>query len=260
MASRRTQAGREAWLGFGAAVLLTTMAVAAGWYASAKNGLTVDSAGKLVPAHASATDPFLIVMYVLMAVGMYFAVAALSGSLWLPGVSGEEKRRDRPPLRIEFDEYDAQCVQDRRQVSQIEDMQLRVRVTNAGHVGLRDVRVRLIESEPQLFSYFLAIIHDRDPFPRSTLGESCAIHQDLYFDVAFIANDSPSPKISYAHPNLTVLEHVGAHNAGITSFRLVLEAEGRWEDSGEFVPRTRETFRLRADSGALTLALEKNEH
>ena len=78
-------------------------AVAAGWYASARNGISVDKNGKLIPAHASAADPFLLVMYGFMFIGFYITVA--EWKRWNLGVPGIEIGVGRYPA------YDARLNQ-----------------------------------------------------------------------------------------------------------------------------------------------------
>jgi hypothetical protein len=92
---------RGQWTAFGGAVLVGTIAVAAGWYASARNGLSVNSTHELIPARASAADPFLLVMYGFMVIGLYITVAGLSGRGWLPGASLAEERARRAAERKE---------------------------------------------------------------------------------------------------------------------------------------------------------------
>jgi len=238
-------------------MLLTTLAVAAGWYASARIGIS--SSGRLVPVQPSPFDPFLIVMYTLMAIGLYITIAGLSGVWWLPGVSKSEARRKKAPLVIDFDASDPLCFQDRRTGHPQSDLQLRLRVSNIGPIGVNGVRLKLVSREPRPgATHYLATMHD-NASPRSlstVIGTRCPTGPGrfVYFDLAFRSLRNPDLAIfSYADEYLMAEQKINPNP--IQPYMLTVETDGCWEDNGMSVVPTRCRFQLEyLDDGGMRLS------
>ena len=178
-----------------------------------------------------------------MALGFLAATSALAGG-WLPGVSKREKERTRPPLRIDYDRLNPDCRMDRRANHPQADLQLRLQVTNWGPVGLENVRLKLVNREPGGgHAHFLALMHDnQEPFARSNYGESCPVgfFGGLYFDfVGYLPRFDGALTFGYANAYLWQ-EQLTPRG----TYRLTVEAEGRWEDSGVTAPKTYAVFEV----------------
>jgi hypothetical protein len=255
---------RTTWAGLGAAVAVTGIAVGAGVYTGSGNGLTINSNGQIVPAsHIPPWNGFLILCYALIFIGGYCILAALFHHPWLrlPGVYSTEAQRGRPPLLIDFDTADPLCVQDRRQGAMkvpASDVQIRVRVSNIGPVGVNGVRLRLVERNPDpAYTFYLTIMHDRSPYSRSAIdGERCPAGGSafIYFDLVYRSyrqmpnTAAPPPVVSYADEYLSAeqLTRSGPFRAQ----DITVEADGYWEDDRTAVVPSRQSFHIEyADNG-----------
>jgi hypothetical protein len=198
---------------------------------------------------------------VLFVLGGYCVAAALAHMRWLPlpGVSRAEGLRKAPPLVVDFDASDLLCVQDRQREL---DIQIRLRVSNVGPVGVNGVRLRLVERSPDIAHvFYLAMMHDRTPFSRSAIsGERCPSGGDrfIYFDLVYWSrrrlpsSPPPRPVVSYADDYLVVEQQT--HTEPIRSQEITVEADGYWEDDHTSVTPRRRSFHIEyADDGGIAL-------
>jgi hypothetical protein len=155
------------------------------------------------PGHPTTSDWF-VVSVMFLAAGALLTV----GSVVAFGL--DLVRRQRTPFEVEYDPTDDQCVQDGRPA---EGIQYRVKVRNAGRVGLIHVRARADLDGGH--AHWLRIRHDNtEPYDRSLDGEILPAREHfwLYFDVvllyvglpSFGSQPQPNPAsgVEFADPSL----------------------------------------------------------
>lgn len=175
-------------------------------------------------------------------------LAGIGVVLWLVACMAmviQSRARRESPLRIVFDENDLQCVKNEIELeSATVNQTVSVRVRNMGHVGLQDVRLKVIAREPPGPPQPLRLQYDIAPYERSLAGETCSPDERVYFDVAQLASLEDSVlHVAYANDGLWAVAKL-PRGGRSTAAWLSLKAEGRREDDGRLVPPAFATFKV----------------
>lgn len=180
--------------------------------------------------------------------GVGMCCLGLVGVLLLGFTAFMRYREDRvTPFTVEFDPDDPNC-QEWGYISTgpgkvvRSTLQLRVRVTNNGPIGLQRVRAFLSIPHTLGRSHFLHIQHDNEPTTRlSREGEHVPVGQPVYFDVAFAwviappGHNFPGYNFSYADMAIATQSYRAFTNS---YFPLDIRVSG-WTDFRDVVPASR---------------------
>jgi hypothetical protein len=190
-------------------------------------------------AHADQTGWYVAGICVL-GLGVFFvAVGVLLGVVqWREAFSA--------PLEVTHDQDDPFCVQQRTDPP---DLQLRIKVKNAGRVGLNHVRGKM-SHKGGYAPHWMRMQHDNDPPWRRSIIDGEILPADdpdaIYFDVAFL---------HLARPHVVYLEYADPYlrteSAGDRApYELTIRLTATRESDGRSVVPTTKHFRLELlDSG-----------
>lgn len=158
------------------------------------------------------------------------------------------EHRAQPDLAMEFDPFDPECVQDRRDHPQ-RDFQLRLRATNTGNVALTEVRCRLKGGHDT----YARIRHDNTPpYDRSHNDITLQPCAKDYFDIAFCHFDQPQMVLQHADKYL-LDEQIINQTPKTTNTPVEVTVEARREDTNEPIPPFTRRYMVAPDGDAITL-------